>query len=75
MRRMLRVKKGGNIRNSKVVIQLPFEYEESIIEWAVDGLQNNDEEVVRENHPDIQVYYVLTMTLRSADKMESEEEK
>ena len=75
MRRMLRVKKGGNNRNSKVVIQLPFECEESIIEWAVDGLQNNDEEVVRENHPDIQVYYVLTMTLRSADKMESEEEK
>ena len=69
------MKKSGNIRNPKVAIQLPFEYEESVIEWAVDGFQNNDEEVVRENHPDIQVYYVLTMTLRSLDKMDSDEEK
>ena len=58
-----------------VVIQLPFECEESIIEWAVDGFQNDDEEVVRANHPDIQVYYVLTMTLKSSEKMESDEEK
>ena len=69
------MKKGGNIRNHKVVIQLSFECEESIIEWTVDGFQNNDEEVVRENHPDIQVYYVLTMTLRSSDKMDSDVEK
>ena len=75
MRRDLRVKKGGNIQNPKVVIQLPFECEESIIEWVVDGFQNDDEEVVRANHPDIQVYYVLTMTLKSSEKMESDEEK
>ena len=31
MRRGLRVKKGGNICNPKLVIQLPFECEESII--------------------------------------------
>ena len=74
-RRDLRVKKGGNIRNTKVVIQLPFEYKESIIELTVDGFENNDEEVVRANHPDIQVYYVLSMTLRSSDKIESNKEK
>ena len=39
MRRGLRVKKGGKIRNPKVEIQLPFEHEESIIEWAIDGFQ------------------------------------
>ena len=75
MRKGLRVKKGGNIRNPKVVIQLPFECEESIIEWSVGRFENNDEEVVRENHPDIQVYYVLSMTLRSSDKIESNKEK
>ena len=42
---------------------------------AVGGFHNNDEEVVRANHLSIQVYYVLTMTLRSAEKMESDEEK
>ena len=75
MRRGLRVKTDGNIRNPKVIIQLPFECEESIIEWAVDGFQNNDEEEVRANHPDIQVYYLFTMTLRSSDKMKSDKEK
>lgn len=32
IRKILRVKKGGDIQNPKVIIPLPFKYEEKIIE-------------------------------------------
>ena len=55
MRRKLITKKGSNIHNPEVIIPLLFECEENIIEWAGNGFQTHDPEVVCTNNPDVQV--------------------
>ena len=54
--------------SSEVITPLSFECEENIFYWAVDGFQNYYPKVVRANNPDIQVYGILSMILRSAEK-------
>ena len=75
MRKELDVKKGGDISGPDLVISLPFSCEETIVKWGLLSFENLDSEVVIKNRPDVQMFDVLSLTLVSDEKLESEEEE
>ena len=75
MRKELDVKKGGDISGPDLVISLPFSCEETIVKWGLLSFENLDSEVVIKNRPDVQMFDVLSLTLVSDEKLESEKEE
>ena len=75
MRKELNVRKGGDISGPDLVISLPFSCEETIVKWGLLSFENLDSEVVIKNRPDVQMFDVLSLTLVSDEKLESEEEE
>ena len=74
MRKQLNVRKGGDISGLDLVISLPFSCEETIVKWGLLSFENIDSEKVAKNRPDVQMFDVLSLTLMSDKKIESEEE-
>ena len=74
MRKELNVRKGGDISGPDLVISLPFSCEETIVKWGLLSFENLDPEVVAKHRPDVQMFDVLSLTLMSDEKVESEEE-
>ena len=74
MRKQLNVRKGGDISGPDLVISLPFPCKETIVKWGLLSFENLDPEVVTKNRPDVQMFDVLSLTLMSDEKVESEEE-
>ena len=71
MRRGLGVRKGEKINGLELVIPLPFQCEVDIVEWGVQGHDNEDLDI-REVSKEEQLYYILSMTFLSTEKDEEE---
>ena len=71
MRRGLGVRKGEKINGLELVIPLPFQCEVDIVEWGVQGHDNEDLDI-REVSKEEQLYYILSMTFLSTEKGEEE---
>ena len=74
MRNELDVKKRDEIVGDDIVITLPFKCEEEMVEQGVEGHTNTDKEI-RKRVLGKQVFYILSMTFVSVDKLERDEQK
>ena len=74
MRKSLGVRKGEEITGPELVIPLPFQCEVDIVEWGVQGHDNEDIEI-RQVTKEEQLYYILSMTFLSTEKAEEEEKQ
>ena len=72
MRKHLNVRKGSDIIGPDLIISLPFSCEENIVKWGLLFFENLDPEVVTKNRPDVQMFDVLSLTLMSDEKVESD---
>jgi len=75
MRRELKVKKGGEISGGDMIIPLPFQYDQHILRWGLISFENNDREVMNKHKLDVQINDILSFTLLSEEKIESDEEE
>ena len=74
MRKHLNVRKGSDICGPDFVISLPFLFEEITVKWGLLSFENLNAEIISKNRPDVQIFDVLSLTLMSAEKVESEKE-
>ena len=75
MRRELKVKKGGEVSGEDMIIPLPFRCDQHIVRWGLLLFENKDREVMDKHNPDVQMNDILSLTLLSEEKMESDEEE
>ena len=75
MRRELKVKKGGEVSGEDMIIPLPFRCDQHIVRWGLLSFENKDREVMDKHNPDVQMNDILSLTLLSEEKMESDEEE
>ena len=75
MRRELKVKKGGEVSGEDMIIPLPFRCDQHIVRWGLLSFENKDREVMDKHNPDVQMNDILSLTLLSEEKMESDEKE
>ena len=74
-RKELKVKKGGEVSGEDMIIPLPFRCDQHIVRWGLLSFENKDREVMDKHNPDVQMNDILSLTLLSEEKMESDEEE
>ena len=75
MRRELKVKKGGEVSGEDIIIFLPFRCDHHIVRRGLLSFENKDREVMDKNTPDVQMNDMLSFTLLSEERMESDKEE
>ena len=73
MRRELKVKKGGEVSGEDIIIFLPFRCDHHIVRRGLLSFENKDREVMDKNKSDVQMNDMLSFTLLSEERMESDE--
>ena len=75
MRIELKVEKGGEVSGENMIIHLPFRCDQHIVKWGILSFENKDREVMDKHKPDVQMNDILSFTLLSEERMESDEEE
>ena len=73
-RKAMDKKKGEEIIGEYISTPLPFRCEEIFVEWVVQGRPNHDKVIMR-NIEGQQLFYILSMTFMSVEKLEDDEKQ
>ena len=75
MRIELKVEKGGEVSGEDMIIHLPFRCDQHIVQWGILSFENKDRGVMDKHTPDMQMNDILSFTLLSEERMESDKEE